>query len=92
MVLWTFGLMEWLTEVQKSKRRPRRVVNQFKSLLYNHTATTRLRAGRLYCCEGGKKPSEPFFFLLPFLYMIPHDSLALTTLIIYLHQLPLTAS
>lgn len=54
----------------KSKHRPHSVVNQFKCFLYNHTATTRLRAGRLYCCK--KKAGELVnLFLLPFLSTSP---------------------
>lgn len=42
------GLITCLKEVQRTKRHPHRVPKQFKCVHYNHVATTKLRAGRLY--------------------------------------------
>lgn len=59
LYIWTNGMAR---RSAKNKHRPHSVVNQFKCSLYNHTATTLQRAGRLYCC--GKKASEPFLLLI----------------------------
>lgn len=50
--VWTNGIAR---RGAKSKRRPHTELNQSPSFLGNHTATTRLRAGRLYCCTARRE-------------------------------------
>lgn len=45
---YLLGLIKCLREVHRTKRHPHRALKQFKCVHYNHTATTKLRAGRLY--------------------------------------------
>lgn len=61
LYIWTNGIAQ---RGAKTKHRPHSVVNQFKRFLYNHTATTRLRAEIILLWEIKKKASEPFFLPL----------------------------
>lgn len=63
LYIWTNGIAQ---RGAKTKHRPHSVVNQFKRFLYNHTATTRLRAEIILLWEIKKKKlASPFSCLSP---------------------------